>query len=1137
MNGTISVIAGGQNNTVNANQSAIVGGSGNVIQTGSYYSLIGSGGGNLIQTNSYDSVIGGGYHNTVLSNSVVSVINGGQFNTIGSNVNFAVIGGGLGNTNSGNSAVIGGGSGNGAGGRGATVGGGAGNFAGGNYGTIPGGSSNQASGLYSFAAGQQAQATNQGAFVWADSQNAPYTSTNNDSFSVRAQGGVSLVTSGAGLQVDGAQVMTTAIGSIPSSLINDGGAAAYSTFQQTEQSIGGDTTVGFSGLSGVTATNGSSPSFSLTVNGSAFGSVIGFSGCEALSHPYSFVVEVTNTSSLSPPNTHIGQAAVLTYSRNGRTTTFSGTVLVCAQASTAPASYLYTVQFAPALSRLGYTSDYQIFQNESVPTIATSVYNGDAGSSPAENFSSSYAARTTLTQYGETDLNFFNRILESEGIYYYFDLSVTPPTLTLADSSAAYQTGANSAFNFYGNNATNFGPGEEYVRTFQLTSHEVTQQSSVNSYDFQSASADLLKTADAVPPDIGGTFDYGNSVQTATYDSALAGYARDGQSMAQLAIAGTANAPDLRPGYKFTLTDQSGAGLGGTYLVTSVHHAGFVRVVNGVSTWFYGDQFQVIPASLNYRPPMVTPKPKAVADTAKVTGQSGQEVDVDAYGEVKVLFHWDRHYTGTGNSSAFVRVTTPWAGPGYGAYFWPRIGNEVMISYVDGDPDQPIITGGLFNSDNTVPYSLPGNKNVSGIKTLSTVGGGGFNELRFTDTKGSEEVYLQAQKDWNIKVLHDFDMTVGNNMTINDAGNLLLEAAAITLNSPGVTMTGDLTLAGTCFGDGSGLTNLNASALVSGIISPNVLPGFQGLQNAIGGGSGNTVNGTISVIAGGQNNTVNANQSAIVGGSGNVIQTGSYYSLIGSGGGNLIQTNSYDSVIGGGYHNTVLSNSVVSVINGGQFNTIGANVNFAVIGGGYGNTNGGVFSTIPGGYQNLTTGLYSFAAGANAQATNNASFVWADGSAVTGSFTNNSVAMRATNGFRFYAGISGATYAYLAPGSGSWTSMSDRNAKEHFTPVDPEAVLARVSVLPLTTWNYKTQPESVRHIGPTAQDFKAAFAVGESETGISVVDEGGVALAAIQGLNQKMESDNAALRAENSDLKARLEKLETMVTALSDRNK
>jgi type VI secretion system secreted protein VgrG len=786
ISGQDSAILGGLDNTNNANQSSIGGGGGNLIQSGAYYSFIGGGGGNLIQTNAYDSFIGSGYHNTVQPNAVVSVVGGGQWNTVQSNAPFAVIGGGLDNTNTAP------------------------------YSTIPGGYQNLAGGKYGFAAGQQAQATNQGAFVWADSQNAPFASTNNDSFNVRAQGGVNFMTSGAGAQVDGVSVLTAAPGSINGSEIDDGGSSAYQSFQQIIQPVGGDTTLAFSNLTPIASTNGATPGFSLTISGSAFGSVIGFSGCESMSQPYAYAVEVTNTTSIANLNTEIGKTAVLTFSRNGRSTTFGGIVTGCALAAGAGASFLYTVQISSVLSYMALTTDYQIYLNQSATTVAQSVYQGDVSTPITLSLNGSYEAHPSLTQFKETDLNFFNRILENEGIFYFFNQSVSPPGLIVGDYPTAYLTSPNSPFNYFGNGATNGAPGTEYIQMFQRTAYQLTHSSVVKAVDFTDPDLDLLETVNGNGGS-GSYFEFGNAVATTTYDTLLAGARQGLQTESQSAIAGSSTAPDLRPGYTFSLTDQTGAGLSGNYLVTSVHHAGFIRVTNGVATCFYGNEFEVIPAAQTWRPPLKTPIPQAQPCTAEVTGASGDEIDPDEYGRVKVLFHWDRHDAANESSSAWVPVAGPWAGNGHGMIFIPRVGDEVLVSFIGGDPDQPVITGSLYNADNPVPYALPENKTQSGIKTLSSTGGNGFNELRFEDKSGGEEVYLQAQKDFNVKVLNNLTQSVGNNETKTVTGTYSLTAGnQINLNSP-VAVNGGLNLTGILSGDATGLTNLQSADLIGAL--------------------------------------------------------------------------------------------------------------------------------------------------------------------------------------------------------------------------------------------------------------------------------------------------------------------------------
>jgi hypothetical protein len=303
----------------------------------------------------------------------------------------------------------------------------------------------------------------------------------------------------------------------------------------------------------------------------------------------------------------------------------------------------------------------------------------------------------------------------------------------------------------------------------------------------------------------------------------------------------------------------------------------------------------------------------------------------------------------------------------------------------------------------------------------------------------------------------------------------------------------------------------------------------------IGGGERNNIqaNAYGSTIGGGVRNTIQANQvdATIGGGGGNQIQTGADHATVGGGSGNDINTNAAYAFIGGGEYNLIDHDATSATIGGGGGeggpggNQIGANSLSATIGGGHQNTiqANASYATIPGGEHNIATN-HAFAAGSGAQAIHTGAFVWADSTPASFSSTaTNQFAVRATGGFAFFTSTSGG--ATLAAGSGSWTSMSDRNAKENFALLDPQSVLAKVAALPLSTWNYKAQNPAIRHLGPMAQDFKAAFGLGETDTGITSVDADGVALAAIQGLNQKLEET----RAENANLRARLEKLERLV--------
>lgn len=259
---------------------------------------------------------------------------------------------------------------------------------------------------------------------------------------------------------------------------------------------------------------------------------------------------------------------------------------------------------------------------------------------------------------------------------------------------------------------------------------------------------------------------------------------------------------------------------------------------------------------------------------------------------------------------------------------------------------------------------------------------------------------------------------------------------------------------------------------------------------------------------------------------------GGLANFIGGAQNNIVTPGAVGSTIAGGSVNTVEGNH--SVIGGGANNAVHSS--FSVIGGGQYNSVVNDFGMVPGGDQN-SAAERSFAAGHRAKANQNGSFVWSD--SCDFDFVSNDAdefAVRATGGVRFVSALDnlGTPIAgvRLAPGSGSWTDLSDRNAKENFSAVNSREVLAKVAALPMSVWNYKSQDASIRHLGPMAQDFKVAFGLGESDTGITAIDADGVALAAIQGLNQKVDESEASLRAENAQLKQEVAELRQMINQL-----
>jgi hypothetical protein len=307
--------------------------------------------------------------------------------------------------------------------------------------------------------------------------------------------------------------------------------------------------------------------------------------------------------------------------------------------------------------------------------------------------------------------------------------------------------------------------------------------------------------------------------------------------------------------------------------------------------------------------------------------------------------------------------------------------------------------------------------------------------------------------------------------------------------------------------------------------------------NLIGGYGGNSVAGGVvgATIGGGGRaggiNGATADFATVGGGKGNNAL--GFAATIGGGETNAVL--GFAATVGGGANNVagnVAGNAIFATVSGGIANI--ASNEHATVGGGISNTASGKRATVPGGHENTAAGDYSFAAGRQAKADHDGAFVWGDSNDFDfASTANNQFSARATGGARFVSAIDGSgsptAGVILNAGAGSWSSLSDRNQKEHFAPVDGQEVLACLGEIPITTWNYKSQDPSIRHIGPMAQDFYAAFGVGEDDTHISTLDADGVALAAIQGLYQmvqEQEAQIAALQQQNAELEARLAALE-----------
>ncbi|MGE0787240.1 MAG: type VI secretion system Vgr family protein [Sandaracinaceae bacterium] len=439
----------------------------------------------------------------------------------------------------------------------------------------------------------------------------------------------------------------------------------------------------------------------------------------------------------------------------------------------------------PALAHLGLVRNTRIFQDKTAPDILKEVLEaalGAYGRTVSQDLEGKYPTREYCVQYQETDLDFVHRVMEEEGIGYAFSHEGDKEELVLRDDNDSYPDASGGpAIPYLPVHAqqVDVQPVLRFERKHQPTSTKVT----VRDWDWTKG-GDLLVDGEEVGQGSDGrereSYEHGRgrSLSIWSYDQGARRYQKNDSAdqpttrleahrHEELRGSGVSVHLGMIPGARFELTGHPSPGADDRYLVTKVIHESRVvtdaldRPATGGTSDLYHNRFECIPNSTPYRPYRRTKKPViASSQTAIVTGPSGEEIHVDEHGRARIQFHWDRQGAYDEKSTCWVRVQQPWAGAGWGFYWVPRIGMEVLVHFVDGDPDRPIVSSAVYNGSHPTPYALPDEKTKSTIKSDSSLGGGGFNEFRFEDEKGSEEIYTHAQKDYNEVVEHDHNTLV-----------------------------------------------------------------------------------------------------------------------------------------------------------------------------------------------------------------------------------------------------------------------------------------------------------------------------------------------------------------------------------------
>jgi type VI secretion system secreted protein VgrG len=495
------------------------------------------------------------------------------------------------------------------------------------------------------------------------------------------------------------------------------------------------------------------------------------SGAEAVSAPFAFRLELLSDDPAIVPDDVLRTPVVLTLRLPDESErTVHGLVRRFAQRGQSEDLTAYRAEIVPWLWFLSLSRECRIYQNLTVPEIVEQVFRAQGYSDFELRLVKPYPKREYCVQYRETHLDFVSRLLEDEGIFYFFEHSADRHLLVLADSNGATRP-------CEGMPTARMAPrvataGDDVVTALHREHRAGAGKVALRDYDFLQPSLNLESTIAADEPE--EVYDYPGLYSNPEEGERYARLRLEGQAARREVVNGEGTCRAFVSGCRFDLAEHYREDANQAYLLLRVRHeasAGDWRSWND-SPLDYKNRFLAVPYAVPFRPRRRTPRPFVRgSQTALVVGPAGEEVWMDSHGRIKVQFYWDRIGTKDENSSCWVRVAQPWAGKGYGSIQIPRIGSEVVVEFLEGDPDRPLVTGCVYNAEQTPPYALPAAGIQMGMKSRSSPGGGGHNEISMTDTKGKEMMNLHAQHDMVTTVQHDDAQTVNNDRTITVKGN------------------------------------------------------------------------------------------------------------------------------------------------------------------------------------------------------------------------------------------------------------------------------------------------------------------------------------------------------------------------------
>jgi type VI secretion system secreted protein VgrG len=488
-------------------------------------------------------------------------------------------------------------------------------------------------------------------------------------------------------------------------------------------------------------------------------------GSEGISQLFEFEIELASENDTLDFDEVVGKPGLLTIFHDGGERYVSGVVRTFEQGSSGVQFTRYRATLVPSVWLLTQRARSRIFEDKSTRDIVQKVL--EEGEIPSDRFRFSlrhtYKPRNYCVQYRETDFTFIARLLEEEGIFYFFEHSQKGDVLVMGDwPGTCVPIAGNPEVIF--REAKGQVMSEEHVSTFTLTEDVRPGTVVLKDYAFKKPTLDLKVSAEGKKHGKLEVYDYPGEYTQADLGNRIAQVRLDELQATRRLAAGESSCRRFVPGYCFKLPDHPRSDFNAEYLLVRAEHWMQQRQALGeepdaveAEGPVYRNQFECIPSRVPFRPARVTPRPVVTGvQTAVVVGPQGEEIYCDEHGRIKVQFHWDRD----SKPSCWVRVGQAWAGTNWGFITIPRIGQEVMVDFLEGDPDRPIVTGSVYNADQAPPYKLPDHKTRSTLKS-NTVHGEGFNELRFEDAKDKEQVFIHGQKDMDLRIKGSYRDYVG----------------------------------------------------------------------------------------------------------------------------------------------------------------------------------------------------------------------------------------------------------------------------------------------------------------------------------------------------------------------------------------